>query len=90
MGFIAELRIVTNTALSQSTDRENISGHNEDGKLLCPTCGTQTLRRTSREGFMQRAIFARFGYFPWKCSGCHVIRLIKNRGMRHRRRKSSE
>lgn len=81
---------VSDTALNELDNTENTSGKDTSSAILCPTCGTQTLRRTSRKGFMQRVIYPRFGYYPWECSRCNVAQLIKNRGARHRRRKSSE
>jgi hypothetical protein len=35
----------------------------------CPRCG-ESLRRAFREGFIETAILAPLGYFPWECGGC--------------------
>jgi len=39
---------------------------------------------------MQRVIYARFGYYPWRCSGCNTAQLMKKRGAHHRRRSSGK
>jgi hypothetical protein len=90
MGYVTEGPVVTDTALSDSTAKVSTSGQDNGGTLVCPACGTQTLRRTARDGFMQRIIYSSFGYFPWKCSKCKIVELIKNRGKRRRRRRSEE
>jgi ssDNA-binding Zn-finger/Zn-ribbon topoisomerase 1 len=90
MGYATGLRNSDDTAVSESKSREKTSGNDSPGTNTCPACGTQTLRRTAREGFMQRAIYPRFGYYPWKCSGCQAVQLIKNRGARRRRTNSAE
>jgi hypothetical protein len=78
----------TDTALNESTNNQSNSDQDKAVTLMCPACRTQTLRRTERKGFMQRLIYAGFGYYPWKCSTCKSIQLIKNRGRRRRRRNS--
>jgi ribosomal protein L37AE/L43A len=87
MDLVTEVRVIADTALSDTEEKESASGHSK-GALVCPTCGTLTLRRVARKGFMQRVIYARFGFYPWKCSGCEAAQLIKNRGARHSRRSS--
>jgi ribosomal protein L37AE/L43A len=87
MDLVTEVRVIAETALSETEEKESASGHSK-GALVCPTCGEPTLRRVARKGFMQRVIYARFGYYPWKCSGCEAAQMMKNRGARHRHRSS--
>jgi hypothetical protein len=49
-------------------------------------CGKQSLYRTSRKGFLQRVVLSRFGYYPWKCGMCKNVQMVKNRGVRSRRK----
>ena len=89
MGYVTEVPVLTDTGLSDSRENVNTSSE-ENGALVCQTCRTQTLHRIARKGFMQRAIYSRFGFFPWKCSMCKTVQLIKNRGKRSRRRRSEK
>lgn len=52
-------------------------------------CGKQTLYRTSRKGFLQRVVYARFGYYPWKCGSCKNVQMLKKRGV-HRSKRGSD
>ncbi len=52
----------------------------------CSKCGEQQCSRTKRVGLWQRFILPRFGRFPWQCSSCGKIFLVKERGKSKRRR----
>jgi hypothetical protein len=51
---------------------------------VCPECGSQHLRRLPRQGFLQRKIYASFGYYPWECPICRNSFLLRKRGKRMR------
>jgi len=55
--------------------------------MQCPKCDRGELRRTARKGFLERQIYARFGYYPWKCPTCKYRKLRKTRGKRSTDRK---
>lgn len=46
----------------------------------CPKCKNTRTKRVRREGLLQRFLFNRLGYFPWKCSHCGTRYLSKSRG----------
>ena len=50
--------------------------------MQCPKCARGEFRRTARKGFLEKHIYPRFGYFPWKCPVCKYRTLHKNRGQR--------
>jgi len=50
--------------------------------MQCEKCARGELRRTARKGFLEQHIYARFGYYPWKCPVCKCRKLLKNRGQR--------
>lgn len=59
--------------------------------LTCPKCGLHRLQRLARRGFLQRRIYAFFGYYPWECPKCRETVMLKLRyrhnEQRHRRRR---
>jgi DNA-directed RNA polymerase subunit RPC12/RpoP len=54
-------------------------------KVRCDYCGNQ-LRRLAREGFLQKKVYSKFGYFPWECPLCREPVLVKQQ---HRLKKRS-
>jgi predicted nucleic acid-binding Zn ribbon protein len=51
----------------------------ESSRVFCPECGSKRLRRVERRGFMQKHVFAWFGYFPWHCRECRKYSLLRKR-----------
>jgi hypothetical protein len=49
--------------------------------LLCPKCHRSDMRRIGRRGVLQEKVFPFFGYFPWECPHCRVVKLFKYRGV---------
>jgi hypothetical protein len=45
------------------------------------------LRRLARQGFLQKEIYSRFGYYPWECPLCREPMLVKQQ---HRLKKRSD
>ena len=48
-------------------------------KPHCPQCDGVELRRQGRIGFLQRAVYPRFGLFPWECGLCRKVYMLKQR-----------
>jgi hypothetical protein len=46
--------------------------------------------RINRTSFLERQVYPRFGYYPWKCGGCGITFLYQFQGTRVRRRKSEK
>jgi ssDNA-binding Zn-finger/Zn-ribbon topoisomerase 1 len=41
------------------------------GKAVnCPKCKLGGVMRVKREGFLENAVLARCGYYPWLCAEC--------------------
>lgn len=51
----------------------------------CPKCKELQCSRKKRVGLWQRFILPRFGWFPWECTSCRKVFLIKERGKSKRR-----
>ena len=49
----------------------------EESRPYCSHCDGITLDRRVRVGFWQRAVLPRFGYFPWECSLCRRVFLLR-------------
>jgi hypothetical protein len=60
------------------------SSHKVSSKLACPRCHANSLRRIHRNGFWQRLIASRFGYYPWECMICRAVNLFRDRGLRQK------
>ncbi len=56
----------------------------------CTTCGSSRTIRVKRKGLIQAFVWTRLGYFPWECTGCRNVFLIKNRGKVKRRTSTGE
>ncbi|HWA93698.1 MAG TPA: hypothetical protein VG844_03785 [Terracidiphilus sp.] len=54
-------------------------------EVYCKQCGGSRMRRLPREGFMQKNIYAIFGYYPWECPVCRVTQYVHLRGKRAHR-----
>jgi hypothetical protein len=52
----------------------------------CSKCKSLDCSRVKRDGLMQTLVLPRFGYFPWKCTSCGNVFLIKERGKSKRHR----
>ncbi|MFZ0339703.1 MAG: hypothetical protein WAL45_16845 [Terracidiphilus sp.] len=48
-------------------------------RVHCQECGSDKVRRVSREGFLQMKIYPLFGYYPWRCMGCGVHVVLRKR-----------
>jgi predicted nucleic acid-binding Zn ribbon protein len=51
----------------------------EGSRVFCPECGGNRVRRIERKGFMQKHVYAWFGYFPWYCRECHKNSMLRKR-----------
>jgi ribosomal protein L37AE/L43A len=71
--------------MAEDKSQEHERDARKHGALSCPRCAKPTLYRVKRKGLLQRLLYPRFGYFPWKCKECNAVQLYKARGVRHRR-----
>jgi hypothetical protein len=55
-------------------------------RVRCEYCGN-ALRRLARQGFMQKEIYSRFGYYPWECPLCREPMMVRQQ---HRLKKRSD
>jgi hypothetical protein len=55
-------------------------------RVRCEYCGNE-LRRLARQGFMQKEIYSRFGYYPWECPLCREPMLVRQQ---HRLKKRGD
>ena len=54
--------------------------------MVCASCESYRMRRIKREGFLRERLAPLFGYFPWRCSNCGAIQMLRSRGeQRHSR-----
>ncbi|HVZ84561.1 MAG TPA: hypothetical protein VG893_12885 [Terracidiphilus sp.] len=58
--------------------------------FACPDCGAHHLRRLPRQGFLQKQVYAWFGYYPWECPICRQVKMLRKRGKRSRRTPKAE
>lgn len=57
-----------------------------EAKLMqCMKCGGGPMRRMKRKGFLQNYIYCLQGYYPWECSECRQLSMVKHRGTRKHR-----
>ena len=56
---------------------------------ICPKCASTQTARLKRQGFLQRLIYPYFRLYPWKCSTCQTLFMLKNRGKLKRRRRTT-
>lgn len=42
------------------------------------------MMRKARNGFWQKSVWPRFGFYPWECASCRVEKLLRDRGLRIR------
>ncbi len=48
----------------------------------CPKCEALQARRMKQEGFFQKVILQKLGFYPWQCRFCKATFVLKNRGHR--------
>jgi hypothetical protein len=51
----------------------------------CPKCKARECSRKKRQGLFERFILPRLGWYPWQCSSCRKVFLVKERGKRKRK-----
>jgi hypothetical protein len=54
---------------------------------VCNRCKGRSFRRVNREGFLQRAVYSYFGFYPWECVMCRRKVYYRDEGRRARRKK---
>ena len=47
--------------------------------MKCKVCGSRTLRREPRRGFLRKMLLSWFGFFPWRCEDCYAVRIYRAR-----------
>ncbi len=52
--------------------------------MICTRCKSLRMRRIKRQGFLRKMLAPLFGYYPWRCSTCGTVQLLKARGQRTR------
>lgn len=74
-------------AVIQEVPRERFVETKSERELIsCQRCGSGRVRRVYREGFLQINIYPLLGYYPWRCTQCgHVVMLRKRRRTRKRK-----
>jgi ssDNA-binding Zn-finger/Zn-ribbon topoisomerase 1 len=79
--------------MSQTLVQEVVTGKvtevaAEKELVPCQKCEKGKVRRVFRDGFLQTTIFPLLGYYPWRCSRCGRVVMLRKR---HRARiKNSE
>lgn len=58
--------------------------------MVCTKCQSQRMRRIERVGFLRTSLAPLFGFFPWRCSTCGTVQLLRARGKRQSRREISD
>ncbi len=53
--------------------------------MVCSKCKSHKIHRIQREGFFRIKLAPFFGYFPWQCSTCDKVQMLKARGSKRRR-----
>ena len=56
--------------------------------MICTNCKSSRVRRIKREGFLRKKLAPLFGFYPWRCSNCGTVQMLKMRGRPTRRRKA--
>ena len=54
--------------------------------MICPKCKSYRIRRIKREGFLRVRLAPLLGFYPWRCSTCGTVQLLKTRGRPVRKR----
>jgi len=75
------LRIVAFPTSVYLSQRERMSKR----KMTCPSCAEVELTRVARHGFLQERVYPKFGMYPWECTQCRQIFLLKSRGYSYRK-----
>jgi len=52
--------------------------------MVCSKCKSHKIHRILREGFFRIKLAPLFGYFPWECSSCDKVQMLKARGSKRR------
>ena len=74
--------------VNQPPSTEEHPSSTERHRMVCPVCERPAMGRIPRYGFLQTKVFPLFGYYPWECGVCRVVRLLKDRGASRSRRES--
>lgn len=51
---------------------------------ICSNCNCSNLRRSSRQGFVERFVYSLFGLYPWRCRQCCMRSMLRDRGEQSR------
>ena len=62
--------VLTESVVETSCAREQIA---------CQRCGGEKVHRVYREGFLQEVVYPWFGYFPWRCTACGYLAMLRKR-----------
>lgn len=48
-------------------------------QVICQRCGRGRVHRVFREGFLQEIVYPWFGYYPWRCTTCGKVVMLRKR-----------
>jgi hypothetical protein len=54
--------------------------------MICTKCKSYRIRRIKREGFLRKRLAPLLGFYPWRCSTCGTVQLLKTSGRPARKR----
>jgi hypothetical protein len=58
--------------------------------MECAICQSHRVRRIGRNGILRKWLAPLFGYYPWRCSSCLRVFMLKTRGIRRKRQDAVE
>jgi hypothetical protein len=58
--------------------------------MNCEKCGRGELVRTGRTSVLERHLYSRFGFYPWVCTICRKVTVLRDRGERRKSKRTPE
>lgn len=58
-----------------------VEDNSAEERVLCDECGSDTVGRIFRKGFLQKRIYPLFGFYPWRCKGCGLRLMLRKRDL---------
>jgi DNA-directed RNA polymerase subunit RPC12/RpoP len=69
---------------ARKSAREPSESIDVNHRARCENCGN-ALRRLARQGFLQKKLYSRFGYYPWECPLCRELVMVRQQHRLKRR-----
>ncbi len=70
---------MSQTAVQEVPTEKLVEAISAKEQVNCQKCESGKVRRVFRDGFLQTKVYPLFGYYPWRCTRCGRVVMLRKR-----------